>query len=76
MSMDLLLALIAGAAAGAGVWFVVRELVPGQPDLAAAQARMSGADQVPLVDLASSATFKGKVGATVTARVKVPSLRF
>ncbi|MCL2466961.1 MAG: type II secretion system F family protein [Micrococcales bacterium] len=74
--MALLVALAAGAAAGAGLWLVVRELVGGPPDLAAAQARMSGTDQAPSVDLTSTTTLKGKVGATVTARVQVPAIKF
>lgn len=74
--LDLIVALVAGGVAGAGLWLVVRELVPSPPDLAAAQARMSGQDLPAPVDQASTATLKGRVGATVTARVKVPTLRF
>lgn len=76
MSMQLTAALVAGGLVGTGLWFLVRELVPGPPDLAAAQARMSGLDQPVPVDLAATTTLTGKVGATVTARVKIPAIRF
>ncbi|MCL2422302.1 MAG: type II secretion system F family protein [Micrococcales bacterium] len=76
MSLALLVALVAGAAVGAGLWLVIRELAGGPPDLAAAQARMSGTDRIAPVDLTTITTFKGKVGATVTARVQIPVVKY
>lgn len=67
-------AMAAGATAGAGLATMLKALLPGTPDLAAAMARMAGTDRPAPVDVATDTTLKAKVGAKITARVAVPTL--
>lgn len=74
--MPWILPLILGATIGAGVWLVLRELLPTQPALNSALDRLSGADQPrnPALEV-HDGSISDRLGVVVSRRVSLPRIK-
>lgn len=74
--MPWIVPLLLGATFGAGVWLVLRELLPTQPALGSALDRLSGADRPTNVALeVHDGSLSDRLGVALSGRVSLPRVK-